>query len=148
MKKEFADRFSEEVERYRRALLQYARKCDWDTFKMKAGNLFDYVEVIELSETERRFFRIFKSILALLIGVVIAILNMDVTVHPDLARMKFSIILLALAGSCFELYFFLGFRKYMDVKTTYYKKRKDRFIRNIEKDFREFNRNEGAFCRS
>lgn len=137
MKKEIADRFNEEVERYRRALLHYARTRDWDTFKKKAGNLFDYVEWIESSELENRFFRIFKSILVVLVAVVIAIVNMDVTVNPDLQRLRNSIILLAIAGSCFELYFYLDFRMYMDVKTTYYRKRRDTFIRNIEKDFRE-----------
>jgi hypothetical protein len=137
MKRDFADRFNEEVERYRQALLFYARKCDWETFKMKAGNLFDYVEWVELSETERRFFRIFKAILVVLVAVVIAIMNMDWTINPELQRIRFSIVLLAIAGSCFELYFFLNFRTYMEVKTTCYQKRKDRFIRNIENDFRK-----------
>jgi hypothetical protein len=136
MKKEFADRFNEEIERYRQALLYYARKCDWEKFKMKAGNLFDYVEGVELSETERRFFRIFKSVLVVLVAVVIALMNMDWTIIPGLERVRFSIIVLAIAGSCFEFYFFLNFRTYKDAKATYYQKRKDRFIRNIERDFR------------
>jgi hypothetical protein len=137
MEKELADMFSQVVERYRLALLQHARKCDWETFKTKAGSLFDYVEKIEMSEIEDRFFRIFKSILAVLVAVVLAIANMDASIHPDLGRVKYAIIVMAAAGSCFELCFFLNFRTYMIGKTRYYKKRKDRFIRNIEKDFRE-----------
>lgn len=142
MKKELADKFNEEIERYRRALLQYARKCDWDTFKIKAGSLFDYVEWVEVSEIESRFFKIFKSILFVLVVILIAIVNMDVTINPDLQRLKFTVILAAIAGSCFELYFFIDFRMYMDVKTSYYKQRKDRFIRSIEKDFREISLDE------
>jgi hypothetical protein len=137
MKKELADNFNKEVERYRQTLLKLARSCDWDTFKMKAGNLFDYVEWIEIAEIENRFFRIFKSVLVVLVAVVVAIVNMDVAIHPDLARVRYSIILLAIAGSCFELYFFLDFRMYMEVKSLCYQKRRDKFIRNIEKDFRE-----------
>ena len=84
MEKELADMFSQVVERYRLALLHHARGCDWETFKTKAGSLFDYVEKIEMSEIESRFFRIFKSILAVLVAVVLAIANMDVSIHPDL----------------------------------------------------------------
>lgn len=140
MEKELADMFSQVVERYRLALLQHARRCDWETFKAKAGGLFDYVERIEMSEIESRFFRIFKSILAVLVAVALAIANMDASLHPDLGRVKYTIIVLAAAGSCFELWFFLNFRMYMIGKTIYYKKRKDRFIRNIEKDFKEMTR--------
>jgi hypothetical protein len=137
MKKELAERFNSEIERYRQTLLHHARSCDWDTFKMKAGNLFDYVERVELSEIENRFFKTFRAILLVLVVVVIAIINMDVSIHPDLQRLKYTILWLAIAGSCFELYFFLNFRRYMEIKITYYKKRKDRFIMNIEKDFRK-----------
>ncbi len=137
MKKELAERFNEEVERYRRSLLQYARKCDWDKFKIKAGSLFDYVEVVEVSEVERRFFRIFRSVLVVLAAVVVAIANMNTGINPELLRIKYTIITLAIAGFCFELFFFLDFRMFMQSKSAYYKTRKDRFIRNIERDFRQ-----------
>jgi len=136
MKKEFSQRFSDEVEQYRRALLHHARTADWETFKMKAGSLFDYVEFVEVSEVERRFFRLFTSILVALVGAVIAVMNIDVAVHPDLQRVRYTIILLAMAASCFEVYFFLGFRRYRAAKVAHYHQRRDEFIRNIEKDFR------------
>lgn len=136
MEKELGERFNDEVERYRRALLYYARKCDWETFKTRAGSLFDYVEVIELSEIERKFFRIFRAVLVMLVAVLVAIANIDVSIHPALLRIRYTVIVLAVAGSCFELYFFLNFRMFMEAKSTLYKKRKDRFIRNIEQDFR------------
>ncbi len=138
MEKELAEKFNDVVERYRQALLHYARQCDWDMFKTKAGSLFDYVEVIELSEIERRFFRVFKSVLVVLVLAVAAIVNMDITVRPDLQRLRYTVIVLGIAGSCFEVYFFLTFRWFMVAKSLYHKKRKDRFIRNMEKDFRDF----------
>jgi hypothetical protein len=137
MKKDFADRFSDNVERYRRALLDYARRRDWETFKASAGNLFDYVEVVEVSEIERRFFRIFKSVLVVLVAVILAVVNMDTSIHPDLHQLRYSITVLGVAGICFELYSYMSFRSYMITKSIYRKHRKDRFIRGIEKDFRE-----------
>lgn len=136
MKKEFSERFNDEVEGYRRALLYHARTAEWETFKMKAGSLFDYVEVVEVSEVERRFFKLFTSILVALVGVVIAVMNIDVAVHPDLQRVRYTIILLGMAASCFEVYFFLGFRRYRAAKAAHYHQRRDAFIRNIEQDFR------------
>ncbi len=137
MKKELADRFNENVERYRLTLLDYARRCDWDRFKTKAGNLFDYVEVVEVSEIERRFSRIFKSVLVVLVAVIAAIVNMDTSLHPDLERVRYSITVLAVAGTCFELYTYMTFRSFMITKSIYRKKRKERFIKGIERDFRE-----------
>ncbi|HTP03547.1 MAG TPA: hypothetical protein VMM54_00140, partial [Nitrospirota bacterium] len=60
---EFAHRINEEIERYRNALLHHAKQCEWESFKSKAGALFDYLEKIELSEIQRKFFRMFKIIL-------------------------------------------------------------------------------------
>jgi hypothetical protein len=137
MKKEFADSFNENVERYRMALLDHARKCDWDRFTAKAGNLFDYVEVVEVSEIERRFFRVFKSVLVVLVAVIAAIANMDPSVHPDLGQVRYSITVLAVAGTCFELYTYLTFRSFMITKSISRNKRKERFVRGIEWDFRQ-----------
>ncbi len=136
MKTERADRFSENVERYRLALLEYARKCDWEKFKAKAGNLFDYVEVVEASEIENRFFRIFTSVLGVLVAIVAAIVNMDTSIHPELYQLRYSITVLAIAGSCFELYSYMTFRSFMIAKTIYRKKRRERFVKFIERDFR------------
>ena len=47
------------------------------------------------------------------------------------------ITVLAIAGTCFELYTFMTFRAVMITKSIHRKIRKDRFIRGIEQDFRE-----------
>lgn len=137
MQKELADRFNDNVERYRRILWDLADKSDWEKFRARAGNLFDYVEVVEVSEIERRFFRIFKSVLVVLVAVFIAIVNMDTAANPQLQHMRYSISVLAVAGICFEFYSYMTFRSFMIAKTLYRKKRKDRFIWGIQQDFRE-----------
>jgi hypothetical protein len=138
MKRQLAERFDQEVENHRKALLYYARKCDWETFEAKAGRLFDYVESIEFMELERRFFTVFNLILGFLILIIIGLLTVDFEVHRELFKFKNSFIMTGLAVSSFELYFFIDYRLYVGVKTRYYKKRRENFIRNIEQDFRGF----------
>lgn len=138
MKRELAEQFSQEVDNYRKALLYYARKCDWETFKTKAGKLFDYVESVEFRELERRFFRVFSFILAVLVLAVVGLFSVDFGGHQDLMRLKNVFILSALAVSSFELYFFLDYRMYINFKTFSSKKRRENFIRSIERDFRRY----------
>jgi hypothetical protein len=138
MKKEIAEQFNREVDNYRRALLYCARKCDWEAFKDKAGRLFDYVESIEFRELERRFFTVFNFILSILVLAVIMLFSVDFQVHPELLRLKSVFVMSALAGSGFELYFFIDYRMYAVIKVSNYKKRREIFIRNIEQDFRSY----------
>lgn len=127
--------FNDEIHRYRRTLIYDAKRCEWDHFKDIAGRLFDYCESIEMTEIEKRFLRIFGIILAVLVFGVAFIARMGA--DPELLGVKRLIIFLSIAGSCFELYFFMNFRHYMEYKTVFYKKRRERFIRNIEQDFRD-----------
>jgi hypothetical protein len=131
-------KFNDEVARYKNSLLFYARKCDWERFKVSAGRLFDYVESIEMSEIERRFFNISKIVVVILGIAVAVIFRLNPGIFPEAGRVKELLTLSAIAGCCFEVYFFFNFRKYMQGKTVYYKKRRERFIRNIENDFRSF----------
>jgi hypothetical protein len=134
---EFANRINEEIERFKNALLHHAKQCEWDSFKKKAGILFDYLEAIELSEIERKFFKIFRIILVVLAVAIVILWKMNGEAYPALLRFKDSLVIIAIAGSCFELYFFLDFRMYVEHKMSWYKKRREQFIRNIEKDFKE-----------
>ena len=137
MKKELCRQFNEEVNRFRGSLLFYARMCDWDNFKIVAGRLFDYAESIEISEVERRFFNWFKLILAGLLLIVFLVFKMNPEMYPWIERFKDNLTLIAAAGCCYEIYFFLNFRRYMQMKTFLAKKRRELFINNIEQDFRE-----------
>ncbi len=128
--------FNEEVERYRKSLLYYAGMCDWETFKAKAGRLFDYLESIEMSEVERRFGRITRVVLILLAAVVLAIWKMPSGISAEMEGLRKLVILAALCMSSFELYFFINFKRYLAVKTCFYRKRRNDFISGIEQDFR------------
>jgi hypothetical protein len=136
MKKTMHNKFNEEITKYKNSLLFYARKCDWDTFKINAGRLFDYVETYEMSAIEQQFFRISKMIVSVLLLATVLIFKLNPGFFPEAERLKEIMTLLAIAGCCFEVYFFFNFRKFMQGKTFYYKKRRDNFIRNIERDFK------------
>jgi len=138
MKRGLEKQFNQDVESYRKALLYHARISDWETFKAKAGGMFDYVEAIEYSELERRFFKNFNVILVTLILIVVALFNIDFGVTPELMRLKNAFVLVGLGMSSFELFFYVDYRTYMRVKTVYYAERRDRFIRNVESDFRSY----------
>ncbi len=79
----------------------------------------------------------FKLILFVLVIIIVIILKMNGEAYPSLLRFKDSMVIMAIAGSCFELYFFVDFRLYVEHKMSLYKKRREQFIGNMEKDFRE-----------
>ncbi len=138
MKKELAEQFSREVDNYRKMLLSCAQRCDWKGFEAKAGRLFDYCESIEFRELERRFFRIFNVILGILVAAVVIFFSADSSVHQTLPGFKQVFILAALSMSSYELYFLLGYRSYTEGKSQNYKRRREIFIRQIERDFRGY----------
>lgn len=128
--------FNEEVERYRTILLVCAKKSEWNSFKTNAGKLFDYCESIEMSVLEKKFFNISRVIMAVLIAVVFALFRIDPDIQWGTLRLREVMILTAIGGCGFELYFFINFKSYMVCKISNYKYRRERFIRNIESDFR------------
>ena len=138
MDHELSKTFNAEVERYKNSLLFYAKKCDWDTFKVNAGRFFDYLESIEISEIENKFFRISWIIVAILFLVCVFVLRMHIDTSPDIINFRKAITLIALCGGSFEIYFYSNFKMYMKKKSSYYKKRKEKFIRDMENDFKDF----------
>ena len=138
MRRELHEQFNREVEGYRKALLYHARACDWDAFKAKAGRLFDYVESIEFSELERRFFAVFTPVLIALSFAVIALLGVDFSVHAEWLRFRNLLILTALMAGCFEFYYYRAYQSYLKLKARYARRRRELFILHIEADFRGF----------
>jgi len=134
---------NKEVEQYRRALVHFAKAREWETFEKKAGILFDYLETIELTILERKFYSVFITILAVFVGIIIAILKADGRFFPMITRYKEYVVLLAAFATCYEIYFYLNYRLYVGVKMSRYKKRKEQFIRNIENDFKEYTMGSG-----
>lgn len=138
MRKEHCSAFNDEINRYRNILLYCARRREWETFKLNAGKLFDYVEAIEMSEIERRFVKVFVVIMAVLFCVAALVLGIDpVPYSQEFLKAKRLMTVMAVAGCCFELYFFMNFRHFMEQKAVSYRKRRNLFIRIIEKDFGE-----------
>jgi hypothetical protein len=136
MEQRVNEAFNEEIEKYRRTLLSCAKKSEWNAFKMNAGKLFDYCESFEVAVLEKKFFRISWIIMVILFLSVVLIFRMGFDVHEEIIRLRKLVILTALGGSGFQLYFFLNFRTYLDHKAAYYNRRKELFIKNIEQDFR------------
>lgn len=136
MRRDIRMAFNEEVERYRRALIFAAKACEWTTFKTRAGRLFDYIESVEVSEIERKFFRVFLSILCVVIFIAI-IMNADSLPSPYLSKYREKLTLIALSIACYEFYFLYSFQLFMKAKMACYRKRREDFIRNIENDFRD-----------
>lgn len=137
MKKELHKAFNEDVHRYRNTLLSCARKCDWDTFKLIAGKLFDYLETVEVAELRRRFFRSFGFVLAALFCMAVLVVTLDPTTSPEILRLKRFIFFAAIGASGFEFFFFMNFHQHMKCKAEFYKLRKERFIKGVERDFRD-----------
>lgn len=142
MSRSLHESINKEVEQYRRALVHFAKAREWETFEKKAGILFDYLETIELTILERKFYSVFITILAVLVGII-AILKADGRFFPMITRYKEYVVLLAAFATCYELYFYLNYRLYVGVKMSRYKKRKEQFIRNIENDFKEYTMRSG-----
>jgi len=137
MENELYNKFNEEINRYRNSLLFYAKKCDWDTFKDNAGRLFDYCESFEMSVIEKKVFRITKIVVAVLFFMVVLIVKLNPNIYPELARVKEVMTLIALLTCFFEVFFLLNYRMYMKGKMSCYKKRRERFVINIQQDFKD-----------
>lgn len=138
MDREWYNRINEEIEGFRKALVHYAKACEWDIFEKKAGILFDYLESIERTALEKKFFRVFLAILAVVAAAVVSLVQLDSHVFPALLKYRDAIILVAIGACCFELFFFLNFRTYVKARMSWYRERRERFIRNIRADFAAF----------
>jgi hypothetical protein len=138
MEKSLEKVFNEEVNNYRIILLNCAKKSEWNTFKTNAGKLFDYVESIEMSVLERKFYSISSVIIGLLILVVVALWRIHPAIHYEIQRVRELMILAGVGGCSYQLFFFLNFKTYMDGKITSYKCRRERFIKEIEADFKTY----------
>lgn len=138
MDKSLEKTFNEEVNKYRNLLLSSAKKSEWNTFKTNAGKLFDYVESIEMSVLEKKFYNISTVIIGLLVLVVVAVYQINPVIHCEAARVRELMILAGIGGCSYQLYFFLNFKTYMGHKITSYQYRRERFIRNIEADFKTY----------
>lgn len=140
MDRKLAEQFNNELKGYRSSLLYYAKMSNWVEFEAKAGRLFDYVETVEFSELERRFFNIFNPILMVMAAVLLALLGLDFETHQGWLSLKNAFIFTVIAAITFELFFFLNYRVYIGRRTQYYKRRRRKFIQDLLQDFRSYAR--------
>mgnify|MGYP003560122517 CR=1 FL=1 len=70
--------------------------------------------------------------------IVVPLVSVDFAVTPESIRLKNAMLLAGLGVSSFELCFYLDYRIYMRVKTFPYAERREKFVRNIERDFRSY----------
>lgn len=138
MDKRMMEAFNQEVENYRRALVYFARKCDWAEFKARAGRLFDYLEFVEATVREQKFYRVFFSILAMLVVAGLLITGWNPGENADLQRYKQNFLFVLLAVSSFELFFYINFRRYVEIRESLFSRRRADFIRDLEQDFQQY----------
>ena len=51
---------------------------------------------------------------------------------------KQNFLFVLLAVSSFELFFYINFRRYVEVRAALFRKRREDFIRNLEQDFQQY----------
>ncbi len=143
-KKRFADKMNREIEEFRRALIFEANNCDWDTFEGKAGMLFDYLESIEVSEIRRMFSLILRITGAVLLLAGLALALVSSGSNPPMLRFEAVLIVSIAGGLIFEALFFVDFRVVTRFKASHRSRRRKRFVRNIENDFRSLLKDTGC----
>jgi hypothetical protein len=136
MDRETRRKFNEQIGHYRIRLDLHAKKCDWEKFKLDAGRLFDYAEAIELSETRRRFLNVFRIILVLVVVCALYLFSPDPASILEIPRVKRAVIAAGAGGAFYDLFFYMNYRYYINAKALFYEKRRLRFIRGLEQDFK------------
>ncbi len=99
--------------------------------------LFDYLESIETSEIRRIFSRIFRvtAAIVLLAGSALGIISSGS--NPALLQHYESyLIVLIFSGILFLVWFHMDYRIITGLKASRRSRRRDKFVRNIEDDFR------------
>ena len=101
----------------------------------RAWSLLDFQSRESHPKTQESIFRITKIIVAVVFFMVILVVKMNPNTYPELARVNEIMTVTAIATSCFEVFFLFNYRMYMKGKLSCYRKRRERFIANIQRDF-------------
>ncbi len=132
-----ANKLNDEISRYKRALIFFAKTCDWFSFYSNAVTLFEYLESVELSLLKRKLHQVIEIITVALVLAVVIFSSVNITASPLLMKYRGPLVIIAAAAILFELFLLVELRLYTSIKTRNQQKRKDRFVRNIEHDFKE-----------
>jgi hypothetical protein len=132
-----ANKLIDEINRYKNALIFFAKTCDWFDFHSNAATLFEYLESVELSLLKRKLHQAIEIIPAALVLAIVIFSSVNITASPLLMKYREQIVLIAAAAILFELLLLFELRLYVNIKTKNQQKNKDRFIRHIEHDFKD-----------
>ncbi len=121
-----------EVGQYRQALRYFAGTCDWESFRSKAAQLFEYLESATAKLLEKRYQLTVAFALILLGAGILLFVALGRTNVLFFARHREAIALVMLAIFACELLLLLEFRLYLSIWASQQKKREDRFIKKIE----------------
>jgi hypothetical protein len=132
-----ANKLIDEINRYKNALIFFAKTCDWFDFHSNAATLFEYLESVELSLLKRKLHQAIEIIPAALVLAIVIFSSVNITASPLLMKYREQIVLIAAAAILFELFLLVELRLFVNIKTKNHQKRKDRFIRNIEHVFKD-----------
>jgi hypothetical protein len=121
-----------DITRYGNALLYFARVCDWDSFRASAATLFEYLETAVTTVLKQKIYRAG----ALMTIVLLAALVVSVLVGGGvLAVYQENILFIVAAGLVLELLVLAELRAYLGIRMSQEKRRKDQFIKKMERDF-------------
>ncbi len=132
MDKKSLEVLSREIGQYRQALRYFAGACDWESFRSKAAQLFEYLESATATLLEKRYHLTVAFALLLLAAGILLFIALGRTNVLFFARYREAIALVMLAIYAFELLLLLELRLYLSIRASQQKKREDRFIKNIE----------------
>ncbi len=132
-----ANKLNDEISRYKKALIFFAKTCDWFAFHSNAARLFEYLESVELSLLKRKYHQVIEIISVALVLAIVVFSSVNITDSPLLIKYRGQLVLIAAAAILFELLLLIELRLYGDIKAKNQQKRKEWFIRNIEHDYKE-----------
>lgn len=132
-----SNKLNDEISRYKKALIFFAKACYWFDFHSNAATLFEYLDSVELSLLKRKLRQVIEIVSVALVLAIVIFSSVNITDSPLLIKYRGQLVLIAAAAILFELLLLIELRLYVNIKTRNQQKRKDRFIRNIEHDFKE-----------
>lgn len=136
MDRQVTRKLDNEISRYRKTLVYFAKTCDWKNFQNRAATLFDYLESVELFLLKKKIYQLFNIIFAVLAVTFLIFTTLSGSVSPLLMKYWGQLALSVAAAIFLGVLFFLELRMYTSIKATRLKKRKEKFIKTIEDNFK------------
>ncbi len=138
MDEKFQEKLNAEIERYKKALLFFARVCDWESFRANAAKLFEYLESVEVSLLKKKFYRAVTIILIAIAAAVGVFSILSRNGGPFFEKYRVVVALGAAVGLFFELLLVLEMQLYLSFMASRQKRREARFIKGITDDAKAY----------